>query len=82
MDLKYALKVAVGGAFLAAFFKDSDITNVMFPAVGLLTTIQPELGSTVQKGWGRLAGSAIGDAIGGLVLSSFDWHLNEFFIVN
>jgi hypothetical protein len=36
----------------------------------------------VQKGWGRLAGSAIGDATGGLVLSSFGWHLNEFFIVN
>ncbi|MGL5033262.1 MAG: FUSC family protein, partial [Microcystaceae cyanobacterium] len=71
MDYKYALKVAVGGAFIAALFRDSDLANVMFPALGLLSTLQPDLASTIKSGWGRLLGSAIGGLIGGLILTAF-----------
>ncbi len=79
MDFKYALKVAVGGAFIAALFKDSDLGNVMFPALGLLSTLQPDLASTIKSGWGRLLGSAIGGLIGGLILTAFGTgSLSEF----
>ncbi|UBF27803.1 FUSC family protein [Kovacikia minuta CCNUW1] len=65
MLVKFALKTAIATAFLGAIFQDSDfIEHLAYPAMGLINTIQPSFGPTVKKGWGRLAGSAIGGIIG------------------
>ena len=80
MNYKYALKVAIGGAFIAALFRDSDLANVMFPALGLLSALQPDLASTIKNGCGLLLGSAIGGLIGGLILTAFgSGSLADFF---
>lgn len=65
MLVKLAIKTAIAVAFVGELFQVSgNIAHLIYPMMGLLTTMQSSLGLTVKKAWGRLAGSAIGGAIG------------------
>jgi uncharacterized membrane protein YgaE (UPF0421/DUF939 family) len=67
--VKFAIKTAIATALLGAIFQNAHLVeHLAYPAMGLITTMQPSLGPTVKKTWGRLAGSAIGGMIGACVV--------------
>lgn len=65
MLVKLAIRTAIATTFVGELFQVSgNIAHLVYPMLGLLTTMESSLGPTVKKGWGRLAGSAIGGAVG------------------
>lgn len=70
--VKHALKTAIGAAIVGAVFQQSNsIAIIHYPAMGLVSTMQSNLGGTLQAGWGRLGGSACGGIIGAILLSTW-----------